>query len=84
LFGKTADFQEPEIEDGAIRRLLGDTLGVVKKPFQPALDTAATGLVGTAAGGAYLTYLLRKKMREEPENYMSESLPTRVELEPYA
>ena len=84
LFGKTADFQEPEIEEDAIKRLLSDTLGVAKKPFQPAMDAAATGLVGTAAGGAYLTYLLRKKMREEPEKYMSESLPTRVELEPYA
>jgi hypothetical protein len=84
LFGKTADFQEPEIEEGAIKRLLSDTLGVAKKPFQPAMDAAATGLVGTAAGGAYLTYLLRKKMREEPEKYMNESLPTRVELEPYA
>ena len=83
LFGKTADFQEPEIEEGAVKRLLGDTLGVAKKPFEPALDAAATGLVGTAAGGAYLTYLLRKKMREEPEKYMNESLPTRVELEPY-
>jgi hypothetical protein len=64
--------------------MLGDVMNVAKKPFQPAIDTAATRLLGTAAGSAYLTYLLRKKMREEPESYMQESLPTRVELQPYA
>ena len=71
------------VEDGAIKRLLGDTLNVAKRPFRPVVDTATGGLLGTAAGTAYLTYLLRKKMREEPDKYLQESLPTRVELQPY-
>jgi hypothetical protein len=84
LFGKTAeDENDPPIEAGTLRRLLAEGVSVAKRPFQPAIDTAATGLLGTAAGSAYLTYLLRKKMREEPEEYLQEKLPTRVELEPY-
>jgi hypothetical protein len=83
LFGKTAEDNDPDIEEGSVKRLLSEALQVAKKPFQPAIDTAATGLLGTAAGSAYITYLLRKKMREEPDNYMQENLPTRVELQPY-
>jgi hypothetical protein len=83
LFGKTASAEDVEIEDGSVKRMLGDMLGTAKKPFQPAIDTAASGLLGTGAGSAYLTYLLRKKMREQPEAYMQDHLPTRVELQPY-
>lgn len=84
MFDKTAEDDDPAIEEGSIKRLLSEALQVAKKPFQPAIDTAATGLLGTAAGSAYITYLLRKKMREEPDSYMQENLPTRVELQPYA
>lgn len=83
LFGKTATFRNVNIEDDAISRLMHDVAHTASKPFRPAADYAATGLMGTAAGSAYLTYLLRKKMREEPDNYMAEHLPTRVELQPY-
>lgn len=88
LFGeeaaaKTAGAENVDISDGSINRLLKDTFSAVKKPFQPAVDTAASGLLATSAGTAYLTYLLRKRMREEPEKYMQEKLPTRVELQPY-
>jgi hypothetical protein len=83
LFSKVAGAENVDISDGSVGRLLKDTFGVVKKPFQPAVDTAASGLLATSAGTAYLTYLLRKRMREEPEKYMQEKLPTRVELQPY-
>jgi len=89
LFDKVASMMKAaqpgdiDIADGSVRRVLGDILQGAKKPLQPAIDTAAGGLLTTAAGSAYLTYLLRKKMREEPEKYMQESLPTRVELQPY-
>ena len=84
MFEKDAsEAEDIRVEDGAIKRLLGDGLNVAKRPFRPVVDTAAGGLLGTAAGTAYLTYLLRKKMREEPDKYLQESLPTRVELQPY-
>jgi hypothetical protein len=85
LFGKTAadDAADVPMEEGSVRRLMGNVMDVAKKPFQPAIDTAAGGLMSTGAGAAYLTYLLRKRMREEPDKYMDETLPTRVELEPY-
>lgn len=75
--------ENTDINDTAVRRLLGDTFHTIKKPFQPALDLGATTLLSSTAGTAYLTYLLRKKMREEPDKYLEEDLPTRVELEPY-
>ena len=81
LFQKTAE--DVNIEEGAVGRMLGDMLGGIKKPFQPAVDAATSGLVGTGAGSAWLTFLLRKKMREEPEKYMEQNMPTRVELAPY-
>jgi hypothetical protein len=81
LFEKAAD--DVNIEDDSIRRLMGEAMGVVRKPFKPAVDTVAGGLLSTGAGTAYLTYLLRKKMREEPDTYLEENLPTRVELVPY-
>ena len=59
------------IEEGSVRRLLGDTASFARKhtPFvDPAIDMAASSLLNTASGSAYLTYLLRKKMREEPES----------------
>lgn len=80
---KVAQPNDVDIADGSVRRVLGDILHGVKKPFQPAIDTGAGALLTTAAGSAYLTYLLRKKMREEPDRYMQESLPTKVELQPY-
>ena len=83
-FEKEAAIDDVPIEEGSIKRLLGDTMGAVRKPFDPAIDFAATGLLNTGAGAAYLTYLLRKKMREEPDAYMKDRLPTRVELQPYA
>lgn len=80
---EASEADDVQIEDGAVRRMLGDATSVLKKPFRPAIDTAAGGLLSTAGATAYLTYLLRKKMREEPESYLHESLPTRVELQPY-
>jgi hypothetical protein len=87
VFGKEASHHDVGIEEGSIRRLSGDVGGFVRRhtPFvDPAIDMAASGLLNTGAGAAYLTYLLRKKMREEPEEYMKDKLPTRVELQPYA
>jgi hypothetical protein len=84
LFGKEAASEDTDIADDSMKRLMGGVLNQAKKPFQPAIDTAASGLLGTGTGAAYLTYLLRKSMREEPEKYMNEGLPTRVELQPYA
>jgi len=84
LFGKQANEQDVDISDGSIKRLLSEVMGVAKKPFQPAIDTAATGLLSTGAGAGYLTYLMRKKMRETPDKYMEDQLPSRVELQPYA
>jgi hypothetical protein len=85
MFEKEAeDPNDTPIEEGSIRRLLGEIGGVVRKPFQPAIDSAASGLLSTGTGAAYLTYMLRKKMRENPDAYTEENLPTRVELEPYA
>lgn len=81
MFQKNAE--DVNIEEGSVQRMLGDMLGGIKKPFQPAVDAATSGLVGTGAGSAWLTFLLRKKMREEPEKYMEQNMPTRVELEPY-
>ena len=73
-----------DISDGSIRRLLGKALGVAKKPLEPAINLGATGLVGTAAGSSYLTYILKKKLREKEQGgYMDNELPTRIELEPW-
>jgi hypothetical protein len=84
VFEKEAFHEDVPIEEGSVRRLLGEAVSVAKKPFDPAIDLAATGLLNTGSGAAYLTYLLRKKMREEPDAYMRDKLPTRVELQPYA
>ena len=86
VFGKTAEAKEKDvdIEDGSVKRMLGDMTSSIASPFRPATDLAASGLLRTGTGAAYLTYLLRKKMREEPEAYMQDHLPTRVELQPYA
>ena len=84
LFGKKASDEEVDISDGSVKRLMGDVMSTAKKPFMPAVDTAVGGLLGTGTGAAYLTYLLRKSMRDEPEKYMQEHLPTRVELQPYS
>jgi hypothetical protein len=84
LFGKTASRKEDvSIESGSIARLADAAASKAMSPFTPAVDYAASGLLGTSAGSAYLTYLLRKKMRERPDEYMEGQLPTRVELQPY-
>jgi len=83
VFDKEAAFDDTQIEEGSVRRLLADASAVARKPFMPAVDLAASGLLNTGTGAAYLTYLLRKKMREEPERYLKDRLPTRVELQPY-
>jgi hypothetical protein len=83
LFGKTASQKDVDIEEGSVQRVLGDAKNTAMKQFQPATDFAANQLLRTAAGSAYLTFLLRKKLREEPDKYMDEHLPTRVELQPY-
>jgi hypothetical protein len=75
--------EDNSIESGTVARLLGDTAGLFKKPIEPALDTAAGGLLNTGASAAYLTYILRKKMRENPDKFMEEKVPTKVELTPY-
>lgn len=72
-----------DISDGAIRRIINNILHRAKSPIQPALDLGATGLAATGAGTGYLTYNLKKKMRENGGDYGSQDLPTRVELEPY-
>lgn len=83
LFGKTASSQDVEISDDSLNRVLGSLGRVARKPIDPLLSGASTGLLGSAAGSAYLTYLLKKQMREEPDKYMEEKSPTRVELQPY-
>jgi hypothetical protein len=81
MFGKTAE--DTEVADGSLKRMLGEIVKKVSSPIRPAAETAASGLLNTAAGTAYLTYMMRKRMREEPEKYMEQHLPTRVELQPY-
>lgn len=81
MFGKTAE--EVDISDDSVKRLLGDIAKKISSPVRPAAEAAASGLLNTAAGSAYLTYIMRKQMREEPEKYMEQHLPTRVELQPY-
>lgn len=83
MFGKTASHDDVDISDGSVKRLASDMLGGLKKPFQPVTDMAAGGLLNTATGAAYLTYLMRKNMREQPDRYMEEAQPNRVELQPY-
>lgn len=86
MFGKTAALgEEVDISDGSVRRFLGDAVSQVyqNSPVKPAANFAASGLLNTAAGTAYLTYLMRKKMREEPDKYMEQHTPTRVELQPF-
>ena len=82
VFGKKAEDKDVRIEEGALKRLLTDAVKV-KNPASSILQPAADVAVNTAAASAYLTYLIKKKMREEPENYMNEKLPTRVELQPF-
>jgi hypothetical protein len=81
FFGKTASYPEVSIEDDAFKRLLSDVIKL-NNPIKPVVQTAANTAVNTAAASAYLTYLVKKKMREEPENYMNDKLPTRVEIQP--
>jgi len=86
LISKTAGntAEDVNISDNTIRRLLGNTLSFAKKPVEPLIDLGATGMAGTAAGSAYLTYILKKKLREkDPNSYYQTDIPTRVELEPY-
>ena len=80
--GNTAE--DVEISDHSLKRLLGKGLGILKKPVDTVIDLGATGLIGTGAGSAYLTYVIKKKLREKnhAEDYIS-NIPTRVELEPY-
>jgi len=73
---------ETDISDGSVRRVLGDILGIAKKPLQPAIDLGATGLLGTAAGSSYLTYLLKKQMRDSGRDQGFTGDPTRVQLVP--
>lgn len=85
LSKSAATAEDVEIGDGSIKRLLRGVLGFATKPAQPALDLGATGLLGAAGGSGYLTYILKKKMRErDNDRYMESTLPTRVELEPFA
>lgn len=72
-----------DISDGSIRRLLGKVLNRAKQPVQPVLDFGATGLLSTSAGTGYMTYLIKKKLREGGGEFGRQELPTRVELEPY-
>jgi hypothetical protein len=83
LFGKTASSQDVEISDDSLNRVLANLGRVARKPVDPILSGASTGLLGSAAGSAYLTFLLKKQMREDTDKYMEEKSPTRVELQPY-
>jgi hypothetical protein len=83
LFGKKASDEDVDISDDSVSRLIGDLLGAAKRPFQPAIDTAAGGLLNTGVGAAYLTHQLRKELRNKPHDYTAEQLPTKVELQPY-
>jgi hypothetical protein len=83
MFGKTATYKDVDISDGSVSRLTGDLANLGMSPLKPVARAGASSLLATGAGSAYLTYLLRKKMREEPDRYMEEQLPTRVELQPY-
>lgn len=87
LFDKTArhNLHDVDISDDSVSRSLG-AIGqklMAASPINTALDAASTGLLGSAAGSAYLTYMLKKEMRENPDKYMEEKMPTRVELQPY-
>lgn len=86
MFGKTAALGEDvDISDGSVKRFLGDAVNQIYQhsPAKPATNFAASSLLNTAAGTAYLTYLMRKKMREEPDKYMDQHTPTKVELQPF-
>lgn len=83
LFGKTASDTDVDISDDSTKRFMREAMGKIMNPLRPAVDTAASGLLGTAGGTAMLTYLLRKEMRKQPNKYMEEQLPSRVELQPY-
>jgi hypothetical protein len=84
MFGKTGSYKDVSIEDDSLSHLMDDVKRVALKPVRGMGGDAAVGaLLNTGAGTAYLTYLMRKKMREEPESYAKEHLPTRVELQPY-
>ena len=86
MFGKTASIGEDvDISDGSVRRLLGEAVGKIyqNSPVKPAANFAASSLLNTAAGTAYITYLMRKRMREEPDKYMEQHTPTKVELQPF-
>ena len=83
IFSEKTAAEAPPIEEGSIKRVLGDAVGIFKKPIEPAIDTVAGGLLNTAASSAYLTYILRKKMRQNPDKFMEEKVPTKVELVPY-
>jgi len=79
-----ATAEDVEIGDGSIKRLIRNALGLASKPLQPALDLGATGLLGAAGGTGYLTYILKRKMRDrDQDKFMETNLPTRVELEPF-
>jgi hypothetical protein len=82
-FGKTAYHNDVNIEDDSLKQFFGDIKNTALKPIRPVGEAAASGLMNTAFGTAYLTSLLRKNMRENPDEYMEENLPTRVELQPY-
>jgi hypothetical protein len=83
LFGKTASHKDIEIEDGSLRRLAGDALSVVKKPFSPVSNAVTGGLANAGAAAAWLTFLARQQAQRKHESYMTDQQPTRVELEPY-
>ena len=84
LFGKTASAEDVDISDDSAKRFMREAMGKIMSPVRPAVDTAASGLLGTTGGTAMLTYLLRKEMRRQPDKYMEGTLPSRVELQPYA
>jgi hypothetical protein len=83
LFEKVSNSHDVDISDDSAKRFMHEALGKIMSPLRPAADTAASGLLGTAGGTAMLTYLLRKEMRSQPDKYMEDPLPTRVELQPY-
>ena len=87
MFGKTAAAEEDlDISDGSARRFLGEAIKQIyqKTPvIKPGVNMAARGLLNTAAGTAYLTFLARRKMREDSDKYLKQHTPTRIELQPY-
>lgn len=76
---KIAKDDDVDIADGSLKRVLMSGLHPLKKPFQPAIDTAAGGGMATTMALALLAYQMRNKGDHESNEV---SPPTRIDLQP--